>query len=125
MKFVLMTIVSPERMDAWEAASSEERQANVDETIAWFRDYSGRGWITGGAELGLPARAKTVRRRGVTDGPYAETKEVLGGFITVDVPTEADAIEMASRWPGLEFDGDAVEVRPEGDTAGDVAAERT
>jgi hypothetical protein len=121
MRYVLMTIVAPERMHWWEHDSTPaERGAHVDEVKAWFREYGAKGWLAGGAELGWARDAKTVRRRGVTDGPFAETKEVLGGFIIVDVPTQADAIEMASRWPGLVFDDDAVEVRPEGDTGAEA-----
>ncbi len=54
-----------------------------------------------------PPSAKTVRRSGVTDGPFVETKEQLGGFIVVDVPDEATALMMASGWPGLDWPGDA------------------
>ena len=75
----------------------------------------------GGAELGEPRQARTVRRGGlVTDGPFAETKEHLGGFIVLEVPDLEAAIEVASGWPGLEWAGDGVELRPVGDSAGDA-----
>jgi hypothetical protein len=57
----------------------------------------------------------------VTDGPYVETKELLGGFIVIDVPDEATAIEVARSWPSLKHPGAAVEVRPVGDSAAEAA----
>jgi hypothetical protein len=50
----------------------------------------------------------------VTDGPFLETKENIGGFIVIEAPDEATAIEIAQGWPSLAWDGDAVELRPEG-----------
>ena len=46
--------------------------------------------------------AKTVRARGVSDGPFIETKELLGGFIVLEVPDEATALEIAAGWPELD-----------------------
>ena len=54
------------------------------------------------------------------DGPLIETKELLGGFIVLDVPDEATALEIAAAWPGLAWPGDAVEVRPVGDSQAEV-----
>lgn len=78
------------------------------------------GRITGGEELGWPKAAKTLRNSGMTDGPFVETKEILGGFIVLEVPDEATALEVASGWPGLAWDGDAVEVRPAGDSVAEA-----
>ena len=52
----------------------------------------------------------------MTDGPFLETKELLGGFIVLEVPDEATALEVAAGWPGLAWPGDAVEVRAVGDS---------
>ena len=71
----------------------------------------------GGEELGWPRTSKTVRRSGVTDGPFVETKELLGGFIVIDVPDEATALELAAGRPSLDWPGDAVEVAPVGETS--------
>jgi hypothetical protein len=65
--------------------------------------------VTGGAELAPQAR--TVRPDGtVTDGPFAEAKEQVGGFYSLDVPTFEEAVEWAKKVPMLP--GDAIEVRP-------------
>jgi hypothetical protein len=82
------------------------------------------GRITGGEELDWPRTAKTVRKKGITDGPFAETKEQIGGFIVVEVASRAEAIAMAQGWPGLAWDGDAVEVRPAGSSEAEAAAQR-
>ena len=64
-----------------------------------------------GAELDPPASARTVRADGtVTDGPFAEAKEQVGGFYVLDVPGIEEAVEWAGKIPMLP--GDAVEVRP-------------
>ena len=54
------------------------------------------GRIVGGEELGYPRRREDRARRGVTDGPFIETKELLGGFIVLEVPDEATALEIAA-----------------------------
>jgi hypothetical protein len=62
------------------------------------------------AELKPPSTARTLAADGtVTDGPFAETKEQLGGFYAVDVPTIEEAVEWARRIPLLP--GDKIEVR--------------
>ena len=69
----------------------------------------------GGAQLQPVATARSVRVNGdkpiVTDGPFAETKEVLGGFYIVDAGSQAEAEEIAARIPSARMGG-TVEVRP-------------
>jgi hypothetical protein len=116
MRYVMMTFVGTDHAEAWERATPDERQAEVDRTVAWFREHGAGGHIVGGEELADPSQARTLRRRGVTDGPFIETKELLGGFIVLEAPDEAAALRIAGGWPGLDWDGDAVEVRPVGDS---------
>ena len=97
MRYVMMTFVGTDHAEAWRTATPEERQAEVDRTIAWFREHGAAGRIVGGEELGDPAQARTLRRAGVTDGPFIETKELLGGFIVLDVPDEATALRGRRR----------------------------
>jgi hypothetical protein len=122
VRYILLTTQGPEHLEAWKKATPEERQAEIDRTVAWFREHGAAGRIVGGEELGWPSQAKTVRKRGISDGPFIETKEMLGGFIVVEVGSEAEALEMAAGWPGLEWDGDAVEVRPVGSSEAEVDA---
>ena len=123
MRYVLFTYSGPERLADWEAMTAAEKQADIARVIAWFGEHSKAGRIAGGEELGWPALAKAVRKRGITDGPFIETKEVLGGFIIVEVESEAVALEMARTWPGIVHDSDRVEVWPVGSSEAEAAAQ--
>jgi len=120
MRFVMLTYNGEESLRWWEAASREERQDEVTRTVAWFQEHGAKGRIVGGEELGWPRDAKVVRRSGVSDGPYIETKELLGGFIVLEVPDEAAALEVAAGWPALLRSDCAVEIRPVGDSTAEA-----
>jgi hypothetical protein len=102
---------------------SDERKLTASETEAVYAGHraygdamSKAGVMRGGAEL-QPAKATTVRfakgKAGSrTDGPFAETKEQLGGYYIIETDTLESAIEWAGKMPGI-TDG-AVEVRPLG-----------
>jgi hypothetical protein len=96
----------------WESLSDEEKQA-VYARYGAFGDEAGDA-VLGGAELASTRDATTVRVRDeetlVTDGPYAEVKEALGGFYVFDVDTLDEALDLAAKIPGAEHG--AVEVRP-------------
>jgi hypothetical protein len=108
MKYVLLIHSDDEQ---WEARSEQEQQAIYGEYMA-ISDLPG---IYGGAQLQPVTSATTVRvadgRTLTTDGPFAETKEALGGFYLFEADNLDDAIEVASRIPAARFGG-AVEVRP-------------
>lgn len=96
------------------AMAPEAQRAIVDEHIAYSRMLRERGVHVYGDPLDDPSTARTVRRDGerpvVTDGPFLEAKEALGGFYVVDTATMDEAVELAAlvpRSPGL-----VVEVRP-------------
>ena len=80
-----------------------------------FASWAGeKGWLLAGEALEEVSTATTVSirdgQRIVTDGPFAETKEHLGGYYVIDVPSLDDAIEAASRIPDATFG--RVEIRP-------------
>ena len=85
MRYILFTFVGPERVAEWEAMTADEKVADIDRHKAWFAEHGALGRIVGGEELGRPGSARTVRMRGITDGPFIESKELLGGFIVVEV----------------------------------------
>jgi hypothetical protein len=94
----------------WESRSEEERAAIYKEYFA-ISELPG---TYGGAELAAADSATTVRVRNgdtlSTDGPFAETKEVLGGFYLFEADNLDDAIAVAARIPAAAYG--SVEVRP-------------
>lgn len=96
------------------AGGSEEENAAVYEKIgAWWADLAAKGKIVGGNELQGAETAKTVRLTGdratVTDGPFIEAKEVIGGYGILECGSIDEAVEIAKTWPGT---GSILEVRP-------------
>ena len=117
MRTVLMNWVHPDDATAYYALSPAEQQADIDRHIAWFRQYGDH--IVGGEELDEPAKVKTLRpgRQGegivVTDGPYIEAKELLGGFVILETETLDEAVAIASDWPSLKSQANAtVQLHP-------------
>jgi hypothetical protein len=96
----------------WDSFTDVEREAVYARYRAFGEDAGDA--VLGGAELASTGDATTVRVRNeetlVTDGPYAEVKEALGGFYVFDVDTMDEALELAAKIPGAEHG--AVEVRP-------------
>ena len=111
MRYVLMNYVHPDDAAAYYAMSEAEQQADVDRHIAWFRKHGDH--IVGGEELDEPAKVKTLRpgRQGegivVSDGPYVETKELLGGFVIIEADSMDEALEIAKEWPSLSSQANA------------------
>jgi hypothetical protein len=96
------------------AGGSDEENAAVYEKIgAWWGDLAAKGKIVGGNELQGSDTAKTVRLTGdravVTDGPFIESKEVIGGYGILECDTIDEAVAIAKTWPGA---GAVLEVRP-------------
>ena len=98
----------------WERFSDDERDAVYEQYGDFARAAGDAGVLSGGEELGPTSSATTVRvrdgRQLVTDGPYAEVKESLGGYFILDCPSFDEAIAWAARIPGASHG--AVEVRP-------------
>jgi len=96
---------------------AQEQDAGMAEVWAWFEKWQAAGKIAdGGAELDHVEKSKTIRQKKgktvVTDGPYLELKEVVGGVVILEAESIDDAVEVASTWPGLHHPGVSVEVRP-------------
>ena len=99
---------------AWERLSEAERASAYELYVEFARAAEDAGVLVAGDELGPTASATTVRVRNgrelVTDGPYTEVKEALGGYFVLDCRSLDDALEWAARIPAAEYG--AVEVRP-------------
>lgn len=91
-----------------------EQQAELEAYFAFNAHAKSKGAFRGGEALMPSTTAKSVRVRDgetlVTDGPYAETREVLGGFYLLECDTEEEALELAARIPAAK--NGTVEVRP-------------
>jgi hypothetical protein len=112
MKYLLLVCWDAGRMNAQEEpdpGTTEEKEG-----FPWLDDLQERGiWLTGD-QLAPPRRAQSVRVRGgkrlVTDGPFAESKEAVGGFDLIECDSLEEAVEIAGRHPIAEFG--TIEVRP-------------
>jgi hypothetical protein len=98
----------------WESLSERERDAVMRDYGAWTRQLDETGQHVASGRLQPTTRAATVRSNGgkptVIDGPFAETKEQVGGFHLIDAADRDEAVSIASRIPTLRVGG-TVEVR--------------
>jgi hypothetical protein len=123
MRYVMNTWVREGGDVDWEALTADERGAIVDAHRAWFAEQATAGHIVGGEELAPQAATRTIRRRKagetvITDGPFIETKETLGGFVILEAASMDEALAIAATWPGFPDWSAAVEVRPTDATTG-------
>ena len=112
MKYLCCVYLEPDALKGLSAAElAKLNRASLD----YNDELAKQGHYIAASALQPPGTAKTIRRRGgkisVTDGPYAESKEVLGGFILLEVRDMEEAIRIAEKIPVGEFG--SIEVRPE------------
>jgi hypothetical protein len=103
MKYVLLFVGTREEQDQWDRMTPEQVQASMGGAGQWFEKFSREGKIVSGEQLQGYKTVTTVRTKGatraVTDGPFIESKEVIGGFAVVDVKDYDEALQMAMEWP--------------------------
>jgi hypothetical protein len=114
MKYLMLVCWDTEAMDARPDPEPAELAARQDESMPWLDDVQARGVRLDGDMLAPPRKAATVRVRGgkrkVTDGPFIETKEAIGGYDILECATLAEAIEIAAAHPVAQTG--TIEVRP-------------
>ncbi|MFI7546716.1 YciI family protein [Actinoplanes sp. NPDC049599] len=112
MKFVISMHINPAVLDA---LTDEEKAAIGDGHGAFIEALRGSGELIITQALVDPAQAAVVRVRNgrpvVTDGPFLESKEFLGGFYLIDCESKERAIELAAQIPDTRIEGLGVEVR--------------
>lgn len=92
--------------------SDEELQEVLGRVMGWFDGVSKAGKIKGGQPLARSGKIVSGKNgRVVADGPFAESKEVIGGYLMLDVETLDEALAIAKSFPCLQYDI-SVEVRP-------------
>src|SRR3954467_12756702 len=111
MRYALLICADEKGM---EARSPEEASTTLNEYLAFGEEMGKRGVLQGGERLRPTTDATTVQVRDgdvlTSDGPFAETKEQIGGYFVVDRQDLDDAIDVASKLPGARHG--TVEVRP-------------
>jgi hypothetical protein len=111
MKYALLIYQDSAFEREWANADDDRRRAVYAEYTEFGKLLEQRNAMVGGSELGLSRTATTVRKRNgdvaVTDGPFAEVAEHLGGFYIVEARDLDEALELARALPS-----DIVEVRP-------------
>jgi hypothetical protein len=101
----------------WSAQAPDEAGAAMAAIGAWVQRWREAGKLApGGEELDSVRTAKTIRPAEsggvtVTDGPYLELKEVLGGFLVLEAENIDEAVAVAASWPSLRGSS-SIEVRP-------------
>jgi hypothetical protein len=112
MRYLMLVCWGTDAMNAQEEPPPGD--AEEPESFPWLDDVRARGiWVTGD-QLARPRRGRTVRVRGgktlVTDGPFAETKEAVGGFDIIECSSLDEAVEVAAAHPLAQHG--SIEVRP-------------
>jgi hypothetical protein len=97
-------------MDWHKGLSPEQTQKVSEDWMAWFKGLMAERKAVAGHPLAFEGKSVSGRNRKVTDGPFAEAKEAVGGYFMLDVATMDEAVEIARQCPGLPF-GAKVEVR--------------
>jgi hypothetical protein len=115
MKYLLLIYGDEATMEAYRANTPQDQQAAEAKVWYEYGDWlKEKGWYLAGEALQPTATATSVRAADgkpiVTDGPFAETKEQLGGYYVLDVANADDAIEAGNRCPGAMFG--TIELRP-------------
>lgn len=112
-RFMLLMLDSAENMAAWSAMSADEMQAAIGEYSAWADRLAEQGRLLGGEKLrdgsGRVLRGTGTNQR-MMDGPYTETKELIGGYFIVEADDYEHAVQLAADCPQLAHGG-TVEVR--------------
>ncbi len=111
MKYLCLVYVEEKTLDG---LSRDQRVALSDESMAYCDELHKHGQLLSASPLHPVETATTVRVRAgkvsTTDGPFAETKEQLGGYLLIDVRDLNDAVRIASKFPAAQYG--SIEVRP-------------
>ena len=108
-KYLLLGAIT----EAGQQLRGTDLEAWMAEIGAWYEKEGSSGMLAdAGYQLDWPGTAKTVRANGVTDGPYMESKEVLGGYSLLETGTIDEAVQLAKTWPGVDRGWITMEIRP-------------
>ena len=124
MKFICLGYYNETK---WAAMSESERKSMMDRGFAYDDELRRGGHFLGGEALQSPGNGATVRLRDgkvvVSDGPFAETKEQIGGILFLEARDLKHAIELMSRYPVVR-EGTIFEIRPANEEINALVAAR-
>src|SRR5215469_18232766 len=119
MKYICLGYIEPNK---FETMSESERNAMVDECFTYDDELRKKRHFAAGEALQGPQSATTLRWKNgkvsITDGPYAETKEQIGGILVLEARDLNEAIQLMSKHPGVK--AGPFEIRPVADLTGMV-----
>ena len=104
-KYLVFLRSAPTKLDPPSSAQMQDMYVAFN---AWQEKYKGNVVDMGGR---LKPGGKVLRASGVTDGPFAETKEVVGGYMVIAAENYDDAVQVAAECPGVVRPGSSVEIR--------------
>ena len=124
MKFICLGYMDEK---LWEGMTDTDRNSFMDECFEYDESLQARGHYAGGEALEDSANARTLRFRNgepsITDGPFAETKEQLGGILILEARDLGEAVALMSKHPSIRM-GTTFEVRPAADLSSFVNESR-
>lgn len=113
MKYLVLMQVDPAVL---ESLTEEQQQAIGDGHQTFIDKVTESGEFLSTKALGDPSQSTVIRAKGgrpqVSEGPFAETKEFMGGYYLLDVESKERIIELAQEIPDASIDGLALEIRP-------------
>jgi hypothetical protein len=112
-QFMVLLYGSEENNRFWMEMSPEDMQKAIEKYMTWSGNLAAQGKLLGGEKLrdgtGRVLRGGGAQQR-VTDGPFSETKELIGGYFLIQAADYEEAVQLVSDCPQLEFGG-TVEIR--------------
>ncbi len=99
MKYLILGLIT----ESGQQLPGPDLEAWMQEIGAWYEKWGSSGKLADpGFQLDSVGKVKTIRTGGVFDGPFIESKEVLGGYSLLETDTIDEAVEIAGTWPGVE-----------------------
>ena len=99
------------KQSGWAPQSPEQMEQRMKTWMTWMDGLAKKGTLVGGEPLQNTGKQISGKKKVVTDGPFVEAKESVGGYLIVNAKDINDAVEISKSCPIFEFDGH-VEVRP-------------
>ncbi len=121
MKYICLGYMDESK---WDGMTEQERNAFMDEAFSYDEELKQKGHFTGGEALQPAGNATTLRYRNgkvaMTDGPFIESKEQIGGILILEARDLNHAIQLMSKHPSLRM-GSSWEIRPAADLLAMIA----